>query len=162
MEGDTKVNTHAMLVQKFDSWRLQGEDIVLGWWCLSYLGHEDMDKLLTSIRVALRKGGCLILNEPILREGDPQHREKMQEQKEQQMVIRSRQAYLKMFERRRFHVVEAIIHKELPGIGSDVLMTFILKRDVDANIDEIGQKTPLLSKAGKNTTATTPGAATVR
>lgn len=62
---DKRIKKHVMRIQDF-TWPIDEYECVIGVWCLAYLGNQDIENVLEKAIKAVRKGGHILLFEPIL------------------------------------------------------------------------------------------------
>lgn len=101
-------------------------DLIVGIWTLCYLGPEDLWKYAQQMYATLKEGGTVILNEPILTNQAELSSEKLHDELEQQLIIRTPELYKNLFTLLNFEIVES--HCIDYEGASEKLIWFILKK----------------------------------
>ena len=114
------VNIYQVTVQNFE-WPKFNYDCIVICWGLCYLDRQDINDLLIDIDKGLKDGGRLILFEPVLDDKEEQQ-DRLHKTKEQQMVIRPKDFYDKLFlednwiqRKREVYVQDGINNEDIIG-----------------------------------------------
>ena len=90
--------------------RAMSYQCVFGRWCLCYLTKIECAELLCGIKRALVPGGCVILFESILGEGETEDR--LHAEERQQLVVRHFDRYTQLFAQIGLTVLSATKHEK--------------------------------------------------
>ena len=122
---DKQVKTHVQRIQDYE-WPVEEYECIVGVWSLCYLGYKDRCHFINMAINALKEGGHIVLFEPTLAKDEPQI-ERPHSNPEQQMIVRSRDSYVHLFQEFGFSRFPRWTYPKF-DICNEAMTAFILRK----------------------------------
>ena len=124
---DKSVKTHVQRIQDF-TWPENEYECIVGVWSLCYLGYQDRCRFISKALDALKEGGHIVLFEPTLEKDEPQF-ERPHSNKEQQMIVRSRDSYIFFFKEFGLSKFPMITYPKF-DVCNEAMTAFLLRKEI--------------------------------